>query len=86
MGSLALRAVLDAALRAVLDGLRVKGRKVVVVGRVGLNAKGPARTLGLSLFTALIVTNRVKLNCTSAGFLILCVLWVVDGFCTGEGA
>src|ERR1019366_7406660 len=51
----------------------------------GLNAKARREAGLVDFVTALIVTNRTKLNCRFAGFLMWFVLRIVAGFCTGRG-
>ena len=51
----------------------------------GLNTKGPARTLGLSFnSTVLMISGCVKLDCTPGGFFIWFVLMIEDWFSTDE--
>jgi hypothetical protein len=69
---------------------RVKGTLGVCrCGVAGLKAKGPARTLGLSVLVFLatsILTSGAKLIWHVSGFLMWFGLRDVDGFSTGEGA
>jgi hypothetical protein len=70
-------------------GLRIGGSGTGVHEKTpfGINGKRPGGIRRAFLFnsTTLMLTNRAKLKCHSAGFLMALVLWIVDGFCTGEG-